>query len=547
MTLFKNRFFQTDFPLRSLLFILLIALIGRVLLLASGTVSFHADEAVVGLMARHILQGERPTFFYGQPYMGSLDGWLIATSFRLLGDSLLTMRVVESILYLVIVALGFGLAWRLSGRRVVAVVAGLVLAVPPANFTLYSTATLGGYNETLVFGTLLLWLGYDVTHEYVSSLPRWALLGLIGGLAWWTNGLIAVYALPVALLILIIMFRQRLLRPMIPLLALALIAFFIGSAPWWVFDFTHNHAALGMYLGRPQTGEFAGIGIKYVPPLDRTLGLFIIGIPSLIGLHFPWTADYFLLPVGLLVLLVNLAAIYSLLRRSNPLTPDARALVLGMLSLFCLIFIASTFGADPTGRYFVPLTLPLGIVLGAFIDTLIAPSVDQPMTTFRRLGPFALIALVIIYQAAGQIAAANSASGFTTQFDPISHIPNDHDADLIAFLEDHNLDNGYTNYWVAFRIAFLSGERLQYSSALPYKADLSYNAADNRYPPYRDATEQASQVAFITTNLTELDIRLETAFAAQGITYQQTRIGLFHIYYDFQPHKPTYDATTSPS
>src|SRR5215813_15643700 len=107
---------SSRFPYRSLFIIVAATLIARIILLASGAVSFHADEAIVGLMARHILQGERPTFFYGQAYMGSLDAWLIAIGFRVLGDSVLTIRVVQSILYLLVVASGFVLAWRLSER-----------------------------------------------------------------------------------------------------------------------------------------------------------------------------------------------------------------------------------------------------------------------------------------------------------------------------------------------------------------------------------------------------------------------------------------------
>jgi hypothetical protein len=40
-------------------------------------------------------------------------------------------------------------------------------------------------------------------------------------------------------------------------------------------------------------------------------------------------------------------------------------------------------------------------------------------------------------------------------------------------------------------------------------------------------------VAYITTNLPALDAHLEKVFADEGLTYQQTKIGLFHIYYDF--------------
>ena len=44
-------------------------------LVMANVIPFNADEAVVALMARHILQGERPVFFYGQAYLGSLDAW----------------------------------------------------------------------------------------------------------------------------------------------------------------------------------------------------------------------------------------------------------------------------------------------------------------------------------------------------------------------------------------------------------------------------------------------------------------------------------------
>ena len=64
---------------------LLAAALFKLGLLAAGSVPFNGDEAIVALMARHILQGERPVFFYGQAYMGSLDAWLIAGLFATKG------------------------------------------------------------------------------------------------------------------------------------------------------------------------------------------------------------------------------------------------------------------------------------------------------------------------------------------------------------------------------------------------------------------------------------------------------------------------------
>ncbi len=197
---------------RHLLAILLIALIARVVLLASNAVSFHSDEAVVALMARHILQGERPIFFYGQAYMGSLDAWLVAVGFRLFGESVLIIRIVQAILYLLIVATGYLFAWRISRKPVIAAVTGLILALPPVLVALYTTATLGGYNEMLLCGNLVLLFGYDVAGAHRRSWWRWAALGLAAGLGWWANGLIIAFALPVALLI-VVRFVRHLTPP----------------------------------------------------------------------------------------------------------------------------------------------------------------------------------------------------------------------------------------------------------------------------------------------------------------------------------------------
>lgn len=72
----------------------------KIWLVFSGVVPFKTDEAVVALMARHILQGEAPIFFYRQAYMGSLYAWLTAMGFALAGESDWVLRIVQSLLYL---------------------------------------------------------------------------------------------------------------------------------------------------------------------------------------------------------------------------------------------------------------------------------------------------------------------------------------------------------------------------------------------------------------------------------------------------------------
>lgn len=516
---------------------LAVATLVRGLLLLSGSVSFHSDEAVVSLMARHILQGARPVFFYGQAYMGSLDAWLIAIGFALLGESVLTVRIVQSVLYLLAVGSGTLAAWKLSGRWWVTLVAGLALSVPPVLFALYTTATLGGYNEMLVLGHLLLILGYDVTHAHPRSFWRWAALGACAGLGFWTHGLIIVYLLPVGLLIV-----RHFSRRQAPCYALGALTAIIFSAPWWVYDLQHDHAALSFYLYNRHSAGLAGMTTVPTSPGQRMLRLGIFNLPALIGMRFPWESSYFLLPVGLLVLMVFALAVFTLARRSDLLAPDGQLVVLGLLISHTVILISVRFGADISGRYLLPMLLPLAIALGVLTERL---------REVGRGGWWALpSALVVGYFAAGQAAAVTSDTGVTTQFDLMSHIPNDHDDALIEFLDAQGIAHGYTNYWVAFRLAFLSQERIQLDPALPYKSDLSYDPGDRRFQPYLEATARADRIAYITTeHLPALDELLLARLDGAGITYRQHKIGPYHVYYDLSrrvsPRELGFGATSS--
>ncbi len=97
--------------------ILLVAAGYKAWIVAQGLVPFNADEAIVGLMAGHILQGETPLFFYGQAYMGSLDAYLVAAAFAVFGRSVATIRLVQGGLYLLTIITTVWLGKRLWGSN----------------------------------------------------------------------------------------------------------------------------------------------------------------------------------------------------------------------------------------------------------------------------------------------------------------------------------------------------------------------------------------------------------------------------------------------
>lgn len=512
----------------------------RGLVLVTHSVSFHADEAIVGLMARHILEGSRPVFFYGQAYMGSLDAWITAVGFAVLGESVATMRIMQTLLYALATGLGAGLAWRLTERGAALIVTGVLLVCPPVLITLYTTATLGGYNETLIFGTLIVWLAVDLGQGGERSRWRWLALGLVFGLAWWTNFLIAVYALPAAVGLLYAVRRAWLdntgRRALIGGLGLAAGAFVVGSLPFWLFNLQNGWPSFSFLLNTGDQSAFANLGTAQLPFIEGLIAYLFIGLPALIGLRFPWSAVYFMPAAGVVIAGLFISGLVYILRRRAALIPSGRLMLAVWLEGFTAVYLFSRFSADPSGRYFLPLYLPLVIACAAWAASL-------------RRGLAAVIVIGIAgYFAWGVVNAASFPPGLTTQFNLAEHLPNDDDDSLIAFMDERDLHYGYSTYWIAFRIAFLSGERIILDPALPPKPDLTWTPFYQRYPVYGEAVAGADRIAYVTADpplaggspgaLPALDAALEAWFADAGITYMRARVGIYTVYYDFQPITP---------
>ncbi len=184
---------------------LLVALLIRLWLTYHTHGVIDGDEAMVGIQAEHILHGEHPIYFYGQPYMGSLEAYLMAILFAIAGPSVWMLRAEPILLSLLVV----WLTWKFAGALADAAqlppfaslmfktVASLFAALPPLYDTVLELRTLGGYIETFVLMLLLLLSAYQLTrrwHEGATKKElalRWTGIGFIVGLGLWVNPLIA--------------------------------------------------------------------------------------------------------------------------------------------------------------------------------------------------------------------------------------------------------------------------------------------------------------------------------------------------------------------
>ncbi len=526
----------------------------KVALLAMNVVPFNADEAVVALMARHILQGERPVFFYGQAYLGSLDAWLIAGAFALFGPSALGARVVQSLLYLGTIATTYALGLKIFADRWAATAAALLLAIPTVLVTLYTTATLGGYGETLLIGNvLLLWamrLREKVSIAICGSANRgsalharwptveWLLFGALAGFGFWAFGLLGVYLLPIAIALVVpnvyrdplkgaggakgakflLVFLRVLCAFAVKYLS-ALIGFALGSAPWWWAAASGGAAALS------ELGGSAIAGASARGPLGNIalhlFSLVVLGLPVIAGLRPPWGVTWLALPLWPLVVPLFFGAAGW---AAHVATRDWKKAMLFGVGLTALgAFVLTPFGADPSGRYFLPLAAPLALFTGDLL---------RRVRSERPRWAAALLAGLIVFNLWGTLQSALAfPPGLTTQFDAVAQVDQRDLPAVIDFLRTHGETRGYTNYWVEFPMTFLSDEQLLYSAALPYHPNFSYTRRDDRYPPYTAAVAASPRAAYVTTRHPALDDRLRAQFTALGVAFSETTIGDFHIFY----------------
>ena len=540
-------------PLTWLVAALLLAVGLKTWLVLGGWVSFNSDEAVVALMARHILNGARPTFFYGQAYMGSLDAFLAALAFKIFGEQVWVIRLVQMLLYSGVIASTAWLGEKVFGDWRAGGLGALLLAIPAVNVTLYTTASLGGYGEALLLGNLILICALQISEHqgegnFPGGLSWWALCGVLSGLGLWAFGLTLVYSLPAVVFLALISWRQQ-RKESVPgvRLASAFLALgmgaLLGAAPWWVFAMNHGFQALLVEL---TGGAIAGVeGLPWIFQVFRhAANLLLFGSTVSFGLRPPWDVTWLGLPLLPFVLMFWMGVIIFIIRSLRQDSPRRaeQALLAGVILALIAGFVLTPFGADPSGRYFLPLAIPLALFAAAFVLEL------QTKIGYWAVG---LVLLVLVYNLWGTVQSAlRFPPGITTQFYVPAQVDHRYDPALIDFLRQHGEKRGYGNYWVAYPLAFLSAEDLIFVPRLPYHPDFRYTERDDRYLPYDELVSQAQRVAYITTNHPDLDEYLRNAFQKLGVTSQEIQIGEYHVFYALsQPVRPAQiglGSTTSP-
>jgi len=150
---------------------------------------FDSDQAIVGLMAKHLVEGRAfPLFYYGQTYMLVVDAWVAAPFFLVVGPTVAALHGATTALNAVAAALLVIVLTRRDGMR------PLVTLIPVSFFALASpmlgrSLIEAGANIGPLVYVPLLWL--------LRRRPMW--FGLVLGIGI-LNREFTVYVVPVLLL-----------------------------------------------------------------------------------------------------------------------------------------------------------------------------------------------------------------------------------------------------------------------------------------------------------------------------------------------------------
>jgi 4-amino-4-deoxy-L-arabinose transferase-like glycosyltransferase len=501
-----------------------VALLFRIVLMSTIFAGVGSDQAVLGIMAYHVQQGERPVFYSGQPYTGSLEAYLSALVFQVFGANDFTLRVPALLFSVAFVGAVFWLGAVLYGYRI-ATLAALFVALAPSIMISWSLAAGANYIEIAFCGTVLLLLAVLYPNLRAMPPPVALLVGLIAGLGIWLQPMMGEYLVPVAVAYLLRLWVGRPCkdtrgpedgrRTLAATLVAIVVGLIIGMAPLIIYNVRHSLATL-IYLTRVSGGgNHLLVAERFVTE----------SLPILLGFAMPaygptafdhaaagqWVVYVIGVLVGILVLLgllisrrglvPRLAALarpsygwaagaalqradddgenahrragwvhasdagkmlavpegrdIDRIRAAGPAVgqlsweqPDAHCD--GVVALFAVVgvlfFVLSHFGAQfsSTSRpcYLIPLYALTPLALDVFLP--------------RKSGRAA-------HWTGGLVVGVMVLSALRlTLLTPPSH-PID---GLVRLLERRHVRVLYTNYWLAYRIAFDSHERVQGISVL---------------------------------------------------------------------------------
>jgi hypothetical protein len=426
----------------------------------------NADQAIVGLMAKHILDGKgHPVFYYGSTYAGSLEAHFVALVFSILGPSPSGYRLAMAAL-VGATMLGVYILTRSLLGLPAAIFALGYLAIPPFFFLYKGLTSDGHYNSFNLFALLAVASALRIDADLAEGRRRltlFAALGFILGIGWWTNPITPAVSIPVLLWL----YVRHAPRPTAVTLVPVACGAVVGSAPWWIWNIRHGLASL-------KAPEFGTLPVSGA--IHNLVGFFTTSLPTLAGGMEPNTIPQFAQETFPFSRVLSLAAIGLLLFPAGvrSLRGDRRSGLL-LLLLAGLLFAASfsqrSVVSEP--RFLFPFYVVVPPLIGATLAGLWRRSRTIPFAA----GVFALACLDVASIMRARVSFRNVDNEVTGPLDS-----------LIRLSRGAGVRRLYADYWTAYRVSFESREDVV---ATPIPGEELV-----RYGPYQDVVGRDPSAGF---------------------------------------------------
>jgi len=484
-------------------------------------------------MARHL--ADLPLMFWGQGYKGVPEVYLTAPVFAAFGAGVIQLKSVTLALWAIAVALVTRLAQRWHGDRVAWMTAALVVTGPPA-LAFWSLSGNAEY-AILIALSAALCLDYQrgVDTPLVRSSRSWLWCGialwihpagvclvvafvtvrLLGSQTWRGHGwsglarVLLVAEQPVALRTLVLVLQTTVVVVML----IFVFTYSGGSVHLGPIRATHPqrslraiavlcglitvaHVFAGTVMPRrralPALAWFlAGItpliiqavrgdlgtsvitrGLSDAPLLVKQIALDLV--PIVVGLQDPFGGPLSVpawlamgLAAGAAVSLIGGARVLVASRSGAAVRPDQAFALLAGLAMLGLLVVGGAFQGSTSSRYVMALMGVFAIAVAAGLDWILSRN--------RAVGG-ALLAGTLLFFALGQLQWRETL------------VPDRSARLMIDCLAQHDVRAAIADYWTAYRLTFLSGERLVVVPDDP---------VGDRYRPYRNQVRAAHTVASI--------------------------------------------------
>jgi hypothetical protein len=410
-----------------------------------------SDEAIAGLMAQQAVHGHFSAFYWGQSY-GGVEPYLIALRYAVFGFSPSLLGLVTTLM-----AVGSGLlTWRIARRLVadpaLAALAGAAAWAVPESAMSTSTYEWGFRGVALFCGLLLILFSLRVLD---GRRRPWdfAGLGLAAGVGWWSSPEIVYFALP-AFVLLIQSFlgdkaAERASRWVRHAL-IGVVAACVGALPWLWANVTSGFASLNQsaYANAPGFTERLRLFFHY------SVGILLSLRGTVSGTWLFLRPLAIALELGLIGALA-VAVVLCVLRGGRSL-----AMALGVVAFPFLLAYSPASWSWFDGRYVgyvVPLFVLVFTIGCADAARRLSPArrVDRGRDIGRLLAGSLVTLLVALTVANFAVFEIPHQSFFAGWGDP-----NGPTQAALAKLEAGGVRDGYADYWVAYRLDFLSGDKV---------------------------------------------------------------------------------------